>query len=1283
VRFESSATNIASGAPLTPAQEDVLRQAGFKDKDLSVFRSAGLVVRHVFGADVGENRIFVTVRKAQAKALKHYAKGSGIGLTPSNKSYQPHLLNSGPIQRVDGAWDLGLTGDGGRIYDIDTGLDTAHPDFVDRDMRSIDFVDEGPEDWNGHGSHKAGISYANGMLYRGMAPHAMGRMGKVFAQNGKGASDGDIMAAAVDAMKWGADVISLSLGSPGAVEAPLALFFSNLTRQANANGQHPIVTGSAGNSGPFSETRSQPSVGEFVTSVMAAAKSLDDGIPEISFYSSAGPVMDARFSRKRYRRPMGLTALGGDVTTPPGVQDVYEHGIESAKSKDMAPSPSDTLDGKHTRMSGTSMANPMIAAVALLVKQAALRVLTAGTPAYQFFMDQLPFAVNMILMRSARDMGVPVVFQESGFVDAKGAVELAAQSFGGSLESLPKRVAMRLASMFSAGPAGTSPDYSWIQRARRVWELEDRPYMEGDAAREKELAGVKESIEKSARVPRDGIDDERLAVIIKQSLGNAGGRAFDERFNEVRAEVLPQLLSALKDPVWLVRMYGAFALLNLKAPEAATPLMDLALSDPDGRVRQVAFLALGETPTYAVDEALRQAVGDDRPDVGSYAAYVLARHGDPYGVRRIVTEVGSADKRVRMTAVWLLGQLGKRAPPQAADALAARASDPKERGNITHVAVASLAAIAAEEPDSVTAGTVSKLLSVSGPQNFALTRTVLKFFQAAIRAPSVREKMRAEPLLSEIMDFIHKNKQAVSRPGALGQLVQLLAKALDVPLEVPSPLPDLSGLGVPGVDPNLGPVHLIAELPAGNERVIRRFQDFRGEIGKTTPVLADLGLGGGILEGHGAVLQAAMPVSQTLWISVPDAEVTALTTELEARGVQVRRAKPMYRLLHETGPASKMPEVRASHGGLDGEGVLVAYLDEGGDTGHPAISRDRIKAARNFTDDGAPDEVEKEGVSHGTHGMGIVGAEPVGGSPYEGMAPGVDFAVGKVLGANGGSEATVLAGLEWAATLAGDPRQTPLLINMSLGGPGAPDSVIGRTVTRLRLMDIGVIAAAGNAGPMEGTISSPANAPLAIAVGAVGKDGKLTDYSSRGRPGEEKLSWLDFGGAVFLDRTNLYEIVSTLSSRLKDAFKDASTAIRWNGELLYHTMSGTSMAAPHSTGKLAVLIERMAQVMPLPPGYLFYLERLIRSTAQKMDGHGEHEAGAGLIDASAALKALDEALADPAKVAAQSAELLDQARAQYGQPAAPTKPRGGLFSRMLPALEAAGAWAVAALFFLL
>jgi len=66
--------------------------------------------------------------------------------------------------------------------------------------------------------------------------------------------------------------------------------------------QGATFTGSAGNSGPFNNTKSQPSVGEFVTSVAAAAKSLDDGEPEISFYSSVGPAYDRRFSRTRYRR---------------------------------------------------------------------------------------------------------------------------------------------------------------------------------------------------------------------------------------------------------------------------------------------------------------------------------------------------------------------------------------------------------------------------------------------------------------------------------------------------------------------------------------------------------------------------------------------------------------------------------------------------------------------------------------------------------------------------------------------------------------------------------------------------------------------------------------------------------------------------------------------------------------------------------------------------------------------------------------------------------------------
>lgn len=1257
-RIKRSKTNVEGN----PRKADhFLRQAGFDDGDLKRFHEAGMVVRHVFGDDVGVGRIFVTVRKKHAKVLKRYADEAGIQFHASQRGFQLHLLNSGPIQTVDKAWKLAGKGDGGRIYDIDTGLDVHHPDFADREMESVDFVDEGPEDWIGHGSHKAGISYANGTLYRGMAPHALGRMGKVFAQHGFGSSDGDIMAAAVDAMKWGADVISLSLGSPGTVEAPLAEFFSQLTRKKNAKGEYPIITASAGNAGPFTQTRSQPSVGEFVLSIMAAAKSLDDGVPEVSFFSSVGPTMDNRFGRKRYRRPLGLTALGGDIITPPGARDVYSRGIESVKSKDMPPSPSDAEDGLHTRMSGTSMSNPMIAAIALLVKQAVAAGVTTGSKAYQFFMGDLPFAVNMILMRSARDMGVPMAFQEGGFVDAEAAIKTAQETFEIDARSAPRRFIESMSGLFfrsakrvSDEPVRGPPGWDWIRRVREVWRLEDSVYKEADVHR---VRTVEELTRRAGELKHGDdapLDDVMKAAVLKQYMGNAGNRAFNKRFNEIKSRVVPKLIEALKDDVWLVRMYAAHALLNLKASKAAPALAEAALSDPDPRVRQTAFMAIAETQTYSVDEALKQAVEDKRADVRAYSAYVLARHGDTSAVDRIIEQTRDPDKRVRHTAVWLLGQLGRRAPSAAADALGGKTADENERGNLRHLSVASLTNMVMARAESISTEAILSLLAAAGPQDFALTRTIFKFFSAASRSTVIQNKMREEPIRDEALRFVHKYKHTVHQPGALGRLVETLARMVGVSLEAPTPLPNPTGMGVPGVDPNLGPVHLILEIPEKGPK-IQGFMDFRGEPdGKAAARTAEaLGMDGQMLERFGAELQTAMPHSQSIWVNVPDAKVLSFSTEMESRGYRVRRAAPMYRMLHETGPLSKIDEVRKTHGGLSGKGVLVAYLDEGGDVTHPALAEAGIKNWKNFTDDGRVDDVGKESVSHGTHGMGIVGGTKVDGSPYEGMAPGVEFAIGKVLGATGGSEATVMAGMEWAASLVKNPLKQPLLINLSLGGPGDPDGPIGRLVNRLALRNIGVIAAAGNSGPMEGTVASPANAPLAIAIGAVDKQKGLADYSARSVPGRREISWVDFGGAVFYDRPNFYEIVSALSTRLRESFRNSPTAVRWKDKLLYHTMSGTSMAAPHTTGKMAVLIERMMQVMEdkmggLPDGYLLWITELIESNVQKLEGRSEHEVGAGLIDVPASLKALDEALKDPKKLVEEAAELKREAEDALG-----------------------------------
>lgn len=1266
-RVFGSVTRVFNRTPT--AQEVFLREAGFGEEELNRFRAAGMRVKHVFG-DTHGGRIYVSVKRSHAKALKRFGAEAGFQLDPSHAGYSMHLRTSGPIQGVDKTWALGLEGEGGRIYDIDTGLDTTHPDFSDRALKSVDFVNEGPEDWVGHGTHKAGISYANGSVYKGMAPKAEGRMGKVFSQNGAGASDGDIMAAAVDAMQWDADVISLSLGSPGTVDAPLAKFFSNLTREKNKRGHFPIITASAGNAGPFNETRSQPSSGEFVITVAAAAKSLDDGIPEMSFYSSVGPVLDKRWSRARWRRPYGLTALGGDVTTPPGVVDVYEHGIESVKSKDMAAGPSDAADGKHTRMSGTSMSNPMVAAIALLVKQAALRVLTEGSPAYKFFMENLPQAVTLILMQSSKDMGVPLFFQEGGFVDAQAAVRLAARSFGGELLSLPRRVARVVVSAarlaWSAQPAQGPASWDWISRAQGVWSLEDAPYNTAEAAKNSFLAQrASKPLSDTPDAPRE---DKGAADQAKGELGDQANAVFERAFNAARVDAAAGLTKALKDDAWLVRLYAAFALANHKTPEAAVALAEAAISDADARVRQAAFLALGETQSYSADEALRGALSDPRPDVRMWSGYALARHGDASGVDSIVSATTIEDKRVRMSAVWLLGRLGTRAPPAAADALTSRALSEAERGNVRHVAVASLTEIAAGNPSSVTNETILGLLAASGPLNFALTRTISKFFSAISRSSEARRRMAEEPLKGAIVAFINKFKAHATNEGALGQMLRLLARIVQVPLDLPTPLPDPNGVGVPGVDPSLGPVHLIVEMPEDGAR-IARFQDFRGQVAQSSLETAyTFGLDAETLSRHNVALQAAMPMSQTVWMSVPAPKVMALRTELEGRGFRVRRAGPMYRLLKETGPLSGNPEARESRS-LTGEKVLVVYLDEGGDTDHPAIPSARIAAKRNFvTEEGGLEDVEAESVSHGTHGMGIVGGQSVDGSPYVGMAPGVRFAIGKVLGSQGGSEATVMAGLEWAASLVPDALKEPVIVNLSLGGPGAPDSALGRLVGKLRLKNITVVAAAGNEGPMEDTVSSPANSPLAISVGAVDKKKALTDYSSRGKKGTSLVSWLDFGGGVFFGLPNPYEIVSALNRRLAEAMASEPSAVKWHDKTLYHYMSGTSMAAPHTTGKLALLAERMLNAyqgkgLPLPTGYMFYLEDVVERSAEKVEG-GIEAVGAGLFDLPKALALLDTELSDLAGVTAKSKAAIEDAERKYGDQPAPPAPASWL-SRMV------------------
>jgi subtilisin family serine protease len=832
-----------------------LIEAGFGDQ-LSRFDELGVDIRDIFGSDVSRQEIYVTLPRRNAAAMRKFVAGSSVQVGNSQANFETHLTNSAQIQNVPAAWKLGFTGVGGVIEWVDTGSDATHEDFGGR-LERVDVVHEGPEDWIGHGTHTSGISISGNGVFTGMAKAARGIMAKVFGRDTPGASDGDIMGGGTIGFQRGVDVISLSLGSRGSSSDNLAKFFSQMTLQKNPKGEYVIVVASAGNSGPFDETLSQPSAGEHVISVAAAAKSEDDGIPEIAFFSSVGPDRPHDYVLGRVRIKPDITAIGGDVITDPGDANVYKRGVFSTKSKDMPAGPSDTPDRKHTGMSGTSMAAPMVAGISLLVKQA-LRSVSAIR---DFVLEHLPFSVKAILMRTATDMRVPVWFQGAGLVNAGEAVKFVLSSV---THSVRFRVA-KIPGLKSLAPEAGADSWAWIERLKNVMNVEDKVYQAAEIAKTEAQARFED---------QNNSEDEDSSPEGAQAVGDKAYAEMVKKFNASREEAMPALLEALKDPVWLVRRQAALVLMNLGSPKSALALGSAALTDDDARVRQMAFLALAETNTHSVDALLQKASSDPRWDVGIYAAYALARRGDAGGIARLAKEAGAKDKWARYSATWLIGQLGAKATPLEAQVLSAKVKDLSERGNIRHLAAASLYNLAKSNPAAINDQVLLDLLAAAGPQNLGLARTISKFFPDALQDAGVLARVHQEPVKAAATDFVLKNRAAAQRPGALGEMVTLLARTLNLPLDAPTPLPDSAGLGVAGVDPALGPLDLIIDVSGAG--------------------LKAAGLDPALLTRLSATLKGSLPSSGSLWVSVPQHKLFAFSLEMRRLGFSARLARPFY-----------------------------------------------------------------------------------------------------------------------------------------------------------------------------------------------------------------------------------------------------------------------------------------------------------------------------------------------------------------------------------------------------
>ncbi|MFC4530443.1 S8 family serine peptidase [Sphaerisporangium dianthi] len=276
-------------------------------------------------------------------------------------------------------------------------------------------------------------------------------------------------------------------------------------------------------------------------------------------------------------------------------------------------------------------------------------------------------------------------------------------------------------------------------------------------------------------------------------------------------------------------------------------------------------------------------------------------------------------------------------------------------------------------------------------------------------------------------------------------------------------------------------------------------------------------------------------------------------------------------------------------GGNTGKGVEVAVLDTGIDTGHPDLAG-QIIDSQSFV----PGQSVEDGKGHGTHvASTIAGTGAASGGEEKGVAPGARLHIGKVLDNDGGGlDSWVLAGMEWAAR-----DRHAKIISMSLGaGPSDGTDPLSMAVNELSAETGALfVIAAGNAGG-DYTVSTPAAADAALAVGAVDSSDALASFSSRGpRPGDGGLKpELTAPGVDILAARSQYAI---------------------EGEGFYQTMSGTSMATPHVAGAAALLAAQH------PDWSGPRLKDALVSTTKPTPAYSVAEAGSGRLDIAATTSA--------------------------------------------------------------
>lgn len=335
-------------------------------------------------------------------------------------------------------------------------------------------------------------------------------------------------------------------------------------------------------------------------------------------------------------------------------------------------------------------------------------------------------------------------------------------------------------------------------------------------------------------------------------------------------------------------------------------------------------------------------------------------------------------------------------------------------------------------------------------------------------------------------------------------------------------------------------------LPSREVATVRSFWIFNGLLLEATPTVIQ----------KVAMRTDVAYVKQDEWIAIqyekeePEATLTTNVKSVEWN-VQQINADDVWNL------------------GYTGEGVIIGSIDTGVDVTHPALQGKWTGYWHDATWSGCSSPCDDMG--HGTHTMGtILGGDGPG--PFSndiGVAPGAHFVTAKAFWYGFGMQSWLLDCMEWMGDLVGQGVNIRAVSN-SWGSCDQTDQTFWSSVETWRNLGIIPVFAIGNSSncgysepPPYGTAVTPGNFPTVIGVGATDNADNIASFSLRG-PAPDQSPW---NNPTYWGRPDWDLIKPDISA----PGVNVRSSVPGGG---YDVYSGTSMACPHITGVVALLLSK-------------------------------------------------------------------------------------------------------------